>query len=42
MRGQGVAQALRALIVVTTFARDRGGPSQVLAQPAARRAARFG
>jgi hypothetical protein len=32
----------RIAVVVTTFARDRGGPSPVLAQPAARRAARFG
>jgi hypothetical protein len=40
--GLGTTRLPRAVIVVSTFARDRGGLSPALAWPAARRAARFG
>jgi len=40
--GLGTLRLPRAVIVVSTFARDRGGLSPPLAWPAARRAARFG
>jgi len=40
--GLGTPRLLRAVVVVSTFARDRGGLSPALAWPAARRAARFG